>query len=280
MDILVFLAVLTAAAAHAGWNALIKGAGDPLVMTAVLSFASGIAGVALLTVTGLPPAAVWPWLVTSIIVHVLYFASLVEAYRYGDLSQVYPIARGGAPLLTAIGGWMLIGEDLSGRGWSGLVLLVCGVFLLSFGNQARFRVDPRGVRYAGLTALTICAYTLLDGIGARLSGNAPSYVAALFIGCAIATTPYFLWRGGKALLPAAARHWRLGAVGGGLQLVSYGVVVWAMTMVPIALVAALRETSVLFASLISVAVLKESLSVVRVSAAIVIVVGLMLLRLS
>jgi drug/metabolite transporter (DMT)-like permease len=280
MDIVVFLAVLAAAAAHAGWNAVIKGGGDPLVLTAILSFAAGVLGIPLLAITGLPNLAAMPWVVASVVVHIAYFGSLIQTYRYGDLGQVYPIARGGAPLMTAIGGTVLLGENLTALGWGGLLLLVAGVFLLSFSGRESLRVDPRGVGYALLTALTICAYTLVDGIGARASGNSVSYSAALFVGCGIAMLGFVLWRGGTDALARTTKFWRIGAMGGAMQVASYGTAIWAMTVAPIALVAALRETSVLFGTLIAVVVLKEPLNLVRTIAVIVIVAGLLMLRLA
>jgi drug/metabolite transporter (DMT)-like permease len=280
MDIVVFLAVLAAAAAHAGWNAVIKGGGDPLFVTAVLSVGAGIVGIPLLIFAGLPQGAAWPWVAASIAVHVVYFASLIETYRHGELGQVYPIARGGAPLLTAIGGATLLGENLNLRGWSGLLLLVAGVLLLSFGGRGALRVDPRGVRYALLTALTICAYTLVDGIGARASGNPVSYSGSLFVGCAVAMLAFLYWRGGRGAFAGMTRYWQTGLLGGGMQVASYGIAIWAMTVAPIALVAALRETSVLFGSLIAVVVLKEPLSAIRIAASIIVVAGLLLLRLA
>lgn len=280
MDISVFIAVLTAAAAHAGWNAVIKGAGTPLMTTSVLTFAAGLVGLPLLILAGLPNAAAWPWAVASVVVHILYFGFLIETYRYGDLSHVYPIARGGAPLLTAIGGLVLLGENLTWHGWAGLLLLVGGVLVLSIGGRRSAHVDPRGVRYALLTALTICAYTLVDGIGARHAGNSVSYTAALFVGCAVAMLGYLVWRGGWGVFAEMPRHWKVGALGGGMQVVSYGIAIWAMTVAPIALVAALRETSVLFGTLIAVLFLKEPLNVVRVGAVALVLCGLLLLRLA
>ncbi len=280
MDIAVFIAVLTAAAAHAGWNAVIKGAGTPLATTSVMTFAAGLVGLPLLAITGLPNAAAWPWAMASVVIHILYFGCLIETYRYGDMSLVYPIARGGAPLLTALGGVALLGENLTWHGWSGLLLLVGGVLLLSVGGRRSIHVDPRGVHYALLTALTICAYTLVDGIGARHAGNSVSYTATLFVGCGVAMFGYLLWRGGRGVLAEMPRHWKVGALGGGMQLVSYGIAIWAMTVAPIALIAALRETSVVFATLIAVFFLKEPLNVVRVAAVVLVLCGLLMLRLA
>src|SRR5689334_11259596 len=131
MEFAVFAAVLAAAACHAGWNAMIKGGGDPLMTTAMVTIAAGLVGVPLWPWIGLPSAAAWPWAVGSIVVHLFYFASLIEAYRHGDLSQVYPVARGAAPLMTAGVSALVIGEELSALAWGGLLLLVAGVLLLS-----------------------------------------------------------------------------------------------------------------------------------------------------
>jgi drug/metabolite transporter (DMT)-like permease len=280
MNIGVFIAVLAAAAAHAGWNAAIKGGGKPLVTTAVMTFAAAVVGLPLLAITGLPHAAAWPWAVASVVIHIAYFGCLIETYRYGDMSHVYPIARGGAPLFVALGGVALLGEHLSWQGWAGLLLLVGGVLLLSLGGARSGSVDPRGVRYALLTALTICAYTLVDGVGARHSGNSVSYTAALFVGCGVAMLGYLLWRGGRETFTEMPRHWRVGALGGGMQVLSYGIAIWAMTVAPIALVAALRETSVLFGTLIAVFFLKEPLNPVRIAAVVLVVGGLLMLRLA
>ena len=281
MNISVFIAVLTAAAAHAGWNAVIKGGGTPLVTTAVMTFAAAVVGLPLLAITGLPHAAAWPWAIASVVIHIVYFGCLIETYRYGDMSHVYPIARGGAPLFVALGGVVLLGEHLSWHAWAGLLLLVGGVLLLSLGGaRGGAPVDPRGVRYALLTALTICAYTLVDGVGARQSGNSISYTAALFVGCGVAMLGYLLWRGGRETLTEMSRHWRVGALGGGMQVVSYGIAIWAMTVAPIALVAALRETSVLFGTLIAVFFLKEPLNLVRIVAVALVLGGLLMLRLA
>jgi drug/metabolite transporter (DMT)-like permease len=280
MDIAVFIAVLTAAAAHAGWNAVIKGTGTPLVTTSVLTFAAALVALPILLFTGLPNMAAWPWVVASAVIHVLYFGFLIETYRYGEMSHVYPIARGSAPLLTAVGGVALLGEDLSWRGWAGLLLLVGGVLLLSLGGRWSTHADPRGVRYALLTALTICLYTLVDGVGARHSGNAVAYTALLFLNCGFAMLGYLLWRGGRSVFAEVPRHWKIGLFGGGMQVVSYGITIWAMTIAPIALVAALRETSVVFGTLIAVVFLKEPLNVVRIGAVALVLCGLLLLRLA
>jgi drug/metabolite transporter (DMT)-like permease len=206
MDITVFVLVLAAAACHAGWNALIKGGGDPLATAAWVTVAGGLVAIPVLPLVGLPAAAAWPWVVASVIVHFFYFAGLIEAYRHGDLSQIYPLARGSAPLMTAVASTTLIGERLGMSGWIGLVLLVAGVFLLSLrGGDDLARFNRRGVAYALGTAVTICAYSLIDGLGARASHNPAGYTVVLFVGCSIVMFFYVLARRGLAVFGGLRR---------------------------------------------------------------------------
>jgi drug/metabolite transporter (DMT)-like permease len=279
MENVVFLAVLFAAACHAGWNALIKIGLDPLSTTTLISVGSGLVASVFLPFVGAPAWAAWPWLAASVAIHLVYFASLIESYRTGDLGQVYPIARGSAPLMTAAAMATFVGERLSPVGWTGILVLVAGVLLLSArGGREPMKFDRRAVTFAGFTALTICAYSVVDGIGARLSTNPNAYSVWLFVGIAIVMVPYALYRGGRDVVPAMRRYWRRGFAGGALQVLSYGIAIWAMTVAPIAIVATLRETSVLFGAAIAVVVLKEPLRAVRVVAASLIVCGLILIR--
>jgi len=280
MENFVFLAVLFAAACHAGWNALIKVGLDPLSTTTLISLGAGLVALALAPLVGLPAWAAWPWLIASVIVHLCYFASLIESYRTGDLGQVYPIARGSAPLMTAAATTVFIGEKLSLVGWTGIFSLVAGVLLLSArGGRELAEVDRRAIGFALFTALTICAYSVVDGIGARLSANPNAYSVWLFIGIAVVMLPYAIYRDSPDVIPAMRRFWRRGLAGGALQLLSYGIAIWAMTAAPIAVVATLRETSVLFGAVIAVVVLKEPVRAARIVAACLIVCGLILIRL-
>lgn len=280
MENFVFLAVLFAAACHAGWNALIKVGLDPLSTTTLISLGSGVVALVFLPLVGVPAWAAWPWLIASVAIHLVYFAALIESYRTGDLGQVYPIARGSAPLMTAAATTAFVGETLSLVGWGGIVALVAGVFLLSArGGRELSRIDRRAVGFALFTALTICAYSVVDGVGARLSANPNAYSLWLFVGIALVMLPYALYRDGRDVIPAMQRYWRRGFAGGALQVLSYGIAIWAMTVAPIAIVATLRETSVLFGTAIAVIVLKEPLRAVRIGAALLIVCGLVLIRL-
>jgi len=278
MENVVFLAVLFAAACHAGWNALIKVGLDPLSTTTLISVGSGLVALVLFPFVGLPASGAWPWLVASVAIHLIYFASLIESYRTGDLGQVYPIARGSAPLMTAAATTVIVGERLSLVGWTGILALVAGVLLLSArGGRDLAVVDRRAIGFALFTAITVCGYSVVDGIGARASANPNAYSVCLFIGIALVMVPYALYRDGRDVMPAMHLYWRRGLAGGALQFLSYGIAIWAMTIVPIAIVAALRETSVLFGAAIAVVLLKEPLRAVRIVAALMIVCGLILI---
>jgi drug/metabolite transporter (DMT)-like permease len=281
MDAFVFAAVLFAAACHAGWNAAVKKGIDPLATTVAISIGAALIALPLMPFAGLPAAEAWLWVLASVLVHLFYFAGLIESYRVGDMSQVYPIARGSAPLLTAAGSALLIDERIAPMAWAGVLLLASGVVLMSLrGGRDLARLDRRAVGFALVTAVTICAYSLVDGIGARLSGNALAYSLALFIGIGPVMLAYALFRGGAGVVVTLRPLGAIGLAGGALQLGSYGIAIWAMTVAPIAVVAALRETSVLFGALIAVLVLREPPSAVRVAAACAIVIGLVLIRVS
>ena len=280
MTNLVFLAVLFAAACHAGWNALIKIGLEPLPTTTLIALGSAVVGIIVLPFVGMPAPAAWPWIAASAIIHLGYFAALIESYRSGDLGHVYPIARGAAPLMTAVASLAFVGENLRLGSWLGIAALAAGVLLLSArGGRDLTHLDRRAVGYALVTALTICAYSVVDGVGARASHNPQSYVLWLLIGSALLLVPYALWRDRAGVQAAMRRFWLRGLAGGALQTLSYGIALWAMTLAPIAIVATLRETSVLFGAVIAVIVLKEPLRLTRVGAALLILCGLVLLRL-
>ncbi|HWV54273.1 EamA family transporter [Pseudorhodoplanes sp.] len=281
MDSLVFAAVLFAAACHAGWNAAIKTGLDPLSSTVLITTGAGLVSLALLPFVGLPPAAAWPWVIASVVIHLFYFIGLSEAYRTGDLGQVYPLARGSAPLMTAGATALLIGERIGPAGWCGVIVLAAGVLLLSLrGGRLLQPPDRRAVSFALFTALTICLYSVADGIGARTAVNPHPYTIAMFIGNALVMIVYFLIRRGPVDISPMLKTWPVGMIGGSMQLLSYGIAIWAMTLAPIALVAALRETSVLFGALIAVLFLKEPMRPARIVAALMIVCGLVAIRLS
>jgi drug/metabolite transporter (DMT)-like permease len=281
MDSFVFIAVLFAALCHAGWNAAVKRGLEPLATTILMSIGAGVIGLAMLPVTGLPASSAWPWVIASVLVHIVYFAALIESYAAGDLGLVYPLARGSAPLLTAGAAAVFVNEHIGALGWFGVAGLAAGVVLLSLrGGRDLQKVDRRAIGFALLTAVTICAYTVVDGVGARRAGSAHAYTAVLFVGIGMAMPLYALARGGAGVFSVMTPHWQLGLGGGLMQVASYGIAIWAMTVAPIALVGALRETSVLFGTILAVMFLKEPLLMPRVLAAVMIVCGLVLIRLA
>ena len=281
MDPFVFGAVLFAAACHAGWNAVVKLGLDPFTTTALITIAGILAALPIIPFVGVLPVVAWPWLIASVIFHFGYYIGLTEAYRTGDMGQVYPIARGSAPLMTAIVSTFYLGEAVAPLAWLGIVILVSGVFLLSLrGGRELAKIDRRAVGFALFTAVTICAYSIVDGVGARTAGNPLAYTAWLFLIDGIVMIFFALARRGFAIVPAMVAHWKGGVFGGALSMVSYGIVIWAMTVAPITIVAALRETSVLFAAALAIFLLKEPLRATRIAAALMIVCGLVLIRLA
>lgn len=279
MEPLVFAAVIAAAAMHAGWNSLLKVSLEPLIAMTLVSAMGGLAALPLLIVFGWPKAAAWPWLIGSILVHLAYYGALAEAYRRGDMSQIYPIARGGAPLLTAVLSRFFVTEPISALALTGIMALGSGVALMSLlGRRRGAAFDPVAVAFALLTAVIICGYTIIDGIGARAAGDPHAYSAALFVIDGIPLPLLVLWRRGPSALAPALNHLVPGFAGGAMSLGSYWIAIWAMTVAPIALVAALRESSVLWAAAIAVVFLKEPVVPARAVAAAMILCGLVLIR--
>jgi drug/metabolite transporter (DMT)-like permease len=280
MDLFVFLAVLVAAAFHAGWNALLKLKVEPIVATCLMALASSAVALPLLPAVGVPAPASWPYLLGSTAVHIAYFLALAQAYRYGDLGQVYPVARGSAPLLTALLAGFWISEPLGAYGWAGIIVLASGILLLALrGRRSLQAFDARSVGFALLTSLTITAYTLIDGLGARVSHAPLQYTVWLFLLSGVAMGVYGIAAVGRRFIAEFVANWKTAVAGAVLSTGAYAIAIWAMTVAPIALVAALRETSVLFAALFSVVLLREPLLPARVAAACLVLAGVVLVRL-
>jgi drug/metabolite transporter (DMT)-like permease len=279
MPLSVFLIVLLAAALHAGWNAVVKVRLDPFLAMTLIAATCAVIAAPLLLVVGLPRSAAWPWIVASIVIHLGYYVFLAQAYRLADMSQVYPIARGAAPLMTALTSIVFVRDPITLGGALGIACLAGGVLLISFKGQRRLAApSPIAVLCALATAATICAYTIVDGIGARTAGSAHSYAAALFTLDAAPMAVLCLWRYGLNGIKPILKFVGPGFAGGAMSLAAYWIVIWAMTVAPIALVAALRETSVLFAGLIATVVLKEDMTSIRALAALLILAGLVAMR--
>jgi drug/metabolite transporter (DMT)-like permease len=279
MDPFVFAVVLFAAACHASWNALLKVGLDPFATTALIAVASAVVALPLWPIVGLPAFESWPWIVASVVLHFAYYIGLTEAYRTGDMGQVYPIARGSAPLMTAILSTLIVGEEIALAGWAGILILIAGVFLLStHGGRDLAKIDRRAIGFAFFTAVTICGYSLVDGIGGRVSQNPHAYAVMLFLCDGVVMAIFVVLRRGTAVIAQLTPYWMSGTVGGALSLAAYWIVIWAMSVAPIGIVAALRETSVLFGALIAVVYLKEPLRAMRMAAALMIVCGIVLIR--
>lgn len=276
MSTTVFLAVLVAAFLHAGWNAVLKIRIEPLLAIGLVNGSAGLLGLVLMTQVGFPASASWPWLAASAVLHLFYALALSKAYERADMSLVYPIARGSAPLMTMAGSLVVVGDSLAPLAVVGIATLATGIALLAL--RGRRGLDGAAVNYALLTAFTISLYTLADGMGARAAGNPHAYIAGVFMLDGIICLAAVAWmrgiRGMQPMLTAVGP----GLAGGAMAFGAYWIAVWAMTQAPIALVAAVRETSVLFAAVIAVVVLREPLMPHRIVSAVLIVSGLALIR--
>ena len=278
MTVGVFLAVLGAALLHASWNALIKIGTSKLGAMLIFSVVSGAIGLAVAMTRPLPGAEVWPWLMASTMIHVVYQGCLALAYETGDLSRVYPIARGAAPIMVLAVGAVLLPDRLAPAEILGVVVMGAGLLAMArgvfSGGESR-RLLP----FALGSAVATAGYSLVDGMGARVSGDAVAYVAWLFILNAVIFSALLLAVKGRAAVPRGARAWGGGAVAASASYAAYAISIWAMTVAPIALVAALRESSILFAVLIGWLIFGERMRPEKALAAVLILTGVVLTRL-
>jgi drug/metabolite transporter (DMT)-like permease len=274
----VFGAMLGAAAMHAGWNALLKIRLEPFLSMTLITVSAGLIAAPFLLVFGPPKSAAWPWLLASLTFHLGYYVALAEAYRRAEVSQIYPIARGGAPLLTALASLLLLAEPVSVQAAAGIVILGSGVAIMSLYGRGSAMMDRNAIAFALTTAAMIAAYTMLDGLGARAAGNANTYAATSFVADGMLLPLFALWRRGPSVFVPLPRHVPQGLLGGAMSLASYWIALWAMTVAPIGVVAALRGTSVLFSALIASFLLKEAFLPIRGAAALLILGGVLLIR--
>lgn len=274
----VILLVLCSALVHAGWNTFIKIGADPFMNTvAVIAGCGMIAGVALPFLDQPVPES-WPFIATSAVLQVVYFVLLAAAYRAGDFGQASPLMRGTAPLLVALTAGPLIGEALSPLRWAGVVLISGGVLVLA--SDGGFTRAGRTTVLAALAnAVVIAGYTLVDGTGVRMSGAPVAYTMWIFLLTAAAMVSWAAIRRPRDLVHLLLRRFPLCLVGGAATGGSYGLALLAMTMAPVALVAALRETSIAFAAVIAVVFLKEPATARRLVSAGIIAFGAVVIRL-
>ena len=265
--------VLFAAALHAGWNALVRAAAQKFHDTVLIVCGAGFWTATFLPLLPSPAVASWPYLAASVVIHVGYFSLVAFSYRGGELSFVYPIMRGTAPVLSAVAAALLLSESPTPGGWAGVSLISCGVLILA-GESLRagtFRSVP--AMFALANAGVIVIYTLVDGQGVRLSGNAFSYTGWMFLLTALLLFAIAAAGRAGAALGQLRDGWRRGLIGGACTLASYALALWAMTRAPIALVAALRETSVVFGAIIAASFLKEPLTRLRCASIIAVSAG-------
>lgn len=266
--------VLLSALLHASWNAIVKSDEDHLVSFALVAAVGAVLGLAALPFLGPAGPVPWRYLVLSAVIHNVYYACLLRTYAHGDLSHVYPIARGLAPLLVAAVSRRLIGEPLSPREATGVGLVSIGIAGLAFGHGWPRGSEWKAVLYAVATGCTIAAYTIADGLGARHAGHPLAYNAWLNIVQAPWIGIFAVHRRGAALMPHLRRAWWRGVGGGVIATIGYSLAIWALSRGAMAHVAALREVSVLFAALMGTLLLGERFGGRRVGAALLIVAGL------
>jgi drug/metabolite transporter (DMT)-like permease len=270
----VTLAVLGAALLHASWNVLLKSGDDKELETISIAVGSGLLGLLAVPFVPAPASASWPWLAGSALVHILYFVFLAGAYRWGELSYTYPVMRGGGPMIVALVGAIALGEILPLKETAGVVLICAGILAFASGRH-----DPRATGFALANAVVIASYTLIDGQGARVSGAPVSYTLWFFAANGLVILLYGFTRGRAAAMGTYFRtKWPRALIGGALALGAYGIAIWAMTRAPIALVAVLRETAVIFGALLSAVFLREKLTRRRLVATGAVMLGLIVLR--
>jgi drug/metabolite transporter (DMT)-like permease len=276
----VFLLVLAAAMVHATWNALIKADGDRLALIKVMSLTQFVVSLCLVPFVAAPAIESWPYLAASVALNTGYMLSLNRAYQVGDLSLVYPFARGVAPFIVAIVSIALLGEQLSQTSQIAILLIGLGITSLALTRGAAGLRDLRSALLALVTGAFIAGYTIADGLGARAAGTAHGYMVwlSLFTGLVIVACARSQHHA-RAMAIGRRSRWA-GIVSGLMSYASSWVVIWALTLAPIAMVSALRETGVVFAVIIGVVFLKEPVNLSRLASIATTLLGTTILRLN
>jgi drug/metabolite transporter (DMT)-like permease len=273
---LIVVIVIGAGALHAVWNAVAKQLGDRVMVFALMGVPLTLAGGLAVAVAGVPARAAVGFAIASAVIHIGYDLALMNSYRLGSFNQVYPIARGTSPLVVAAGAYLFASERLGVVPLAGVAILAFGLMSLALSAGRLARPDLPAVGVAVLTGLTIAAYTIVDGLGVRAAHDPHAYAGLMFL----LQGPVFPL---IAVSRRPVRQWRdrsmvsCGLLAGTLLVVAYGTVLWAQSRAPLAEVAAIRETSVIFAALIGMAFLKEHFGIRRVAAAAVIAAGIVLI---
>ncbi|MBT3330453.1 MAG: EamA family transporter [Rhodospirillaceae bacterium] len=274
------LLILAAALMHACWNAIVKVVADRVVSLSLVNLTHSLLALMVLPFVGLPNPESWPYLAASVVIHQAYYAGLIMQYRFGDLGQVYPLARGASPLMVAAVAWIWAGESLPPWAILAILLITGGILSLALSGRGQHG-NRHAVTWALFTALTIAGYSIADGLGGRLSGDTLAYIAWLFLldGLPMPLLLPFLRRP-QVLGAALRRYWLPSLVGGALSATAYGLAIWAMSQAPLAMVTALRETSVIAATLIGAILLHEPFGSRRILATCIVAIGIAVLQFS
>jgi len=280
MDFVVFGVVMIAAALHATWNALVKGGSDKHLSMAAVALGRVPIAIALLPFIALPNFESLPYIFTGIVLHVGYQLFLLASYRTGDLTQVYPIARGVAPILVVIILFVFLGTQIKPIELYAVITIGLGIMSLSLVRQKDGLRNPKAVMLALITGCFIASYSINDGLGARLAGTALGYYVWLTIGNAVIFTTIMWFKHPAAIkkIPSNAKH--LFLFGGTASFIAYALVIWSFTQAPIPIVTAVRETSIIFAILIGVFFLREKLDLAKLFSTFVTFFGVALLKFS
>lgn len=279
METPVFLAVLAAALLHASWNSVIQNGLDRFSSVVLLAVVQATIAIPILPFVPLPSVESIGWIVAAAGLHTGYKLFLVQAYAHADLSQAYPLARGTAPLLVSLFSVTALGVAFEGYEVMAILAISIGILLMAFKGAVEGRMRGNALFYALATAVFIASYTLVDGIGARIAGTPSGYVLWMVVGDAMGMMAFATWSRGRSAFPALVHAWRSGVAAGAMSLGSYWIAVWAYTQAPIALVATLRQSSILFAILIAAFVMHEPVSRWRWASAVVIALGVAAMRL-
>jgi drug/metabolite transporter (DMT)-like permease len=275
LSLTVTLAVLAAAVTHATWNAIAHGIKDQTLAFALIGIGGIAVSIPLVIVAALPRSSSWPYLLASIVIHVFYNLLLMQCYRLGEFSQVYPLARGISPLVVTVLAAMFVHEHLGLLQVAGVVVVSAGLAFLVFGG----RRPGRGAFLAAVgTGLTIAAYTTVDGVGVRLSASPVGYIGWLMVLESLCVPMFAAVRRRDVLLKQPRRILLAGLAAGALSVLAYGLVLWAQTRGALAPIAALRETSVIFGAIIGTLVFREPFGRTRIIATVLVVAGIVLLN--
>ncbi len=257
MENQVFMAVLFAASMHAGWNSVVKVGLDRSSTVLLLALVQAMIAIPLLPFVAQPAIEAWPWILASSVLHVGYKVFLMQAYAHADLSQAYPLARGTAPLIVTVWSVLFLGATFTPYSLVAILAISLGILLMATRGAAGGRMHRTALFWALGTAGFTAGYTLVDGVGARIAGTSSGFILWMVIGDAIGMVIHAALFRSRAAFPALLPAWKSGLAAGAMSLGSYWIAVWAFTQAPIALVAALRESSILFATIIAAVVLRE-----------------------